>query len=70
MNTNWTEGKFVMMVTHGWHDTGDSKWINTTKNFILKQFNWCFVSLDWSDDASSLNYLHSAHSAYKISKRG
>ena len=66
----WNEEKGILLVTHGWHDSGTTGWIRTTIDHALKIENLEVLTLDWRHEAESLNYVKCANNARVIAAAG
>lgn len=66
----WDSGKGILLVTHGWHDSGTTGWIMTTIAHALKIENLEVLTLDWRHEAESLNYVKCANNARVIAAAG
>ena len=54
---DWVDGRSVAVLSHGWHDSGITKWINVTRDVLLLNTNdsdWAVLVIDWTLEAASL----------------
>ena len=54
---DWVDERSVAVISHGWHDSGITKWINVTRDVLLLNTNdsdWAVLVIDWTLEASSL----------------
>ena len=54
---DWVDERSVAVISHGWHDSGITKWINVTRDVLLLNTNdsdWAVLVIDWTLEAASL----------------
>ena len=67
---DWVDERSVAVISHGWHDSGITKWINVTRDVLLLNTNdsdWAVLVIDWTLEASSLVfYLFNFYSFHTL----
>lgn len=61
--------KPLMLIAHGWHETGDHEWVQEAKNLLLDLEDCNVIVVDWRGGSQQGNYIRSAGSTALVGRQ-
>lgn len=58
--------KPTIVIVHGWEQSANSSWVILAKDTHLSTADKNIITLDWSEDAQTLDYVHAANAVPQV----